>query len=261
MWCRRLTENTGCKKLPKNRHLDTIAQVCWAVSSQLRQVSTIGKKLVIQQYLFHMPSQYGELRPTNDWDLLASLGNPSRFQRVSCFGFVTVATSLNRSQPNFARCLAVSWTGALYVHFRGLLPVTEFCYVQNSLCVQVLRFPVLAALLHGSRAVGVRQTLWLWAEGATYLAGRPSRWALADILVVKVMIMLLLLVVVCSCASVCLLFLETVEHSQSFLWWIAPSDWYVPYCQLFHQCEVQVCYLWRILFKFIQSTRVTGKNL
>jgi len=33
-----------------------------------------------------------------------------------------------------------------YVHFGGFCPLTEFCYVQNSLCVQVLRSPVLAAL-------------------------------------------------------------------------------------------------------------------
>jgi len=31
--------------------------------------------------------------------------------------------------------------------------------VQNSLCVQVLRSSILAALLHGTRAVGVSQTL------------------------------------------------------------------------------------------------------
>jgi len=40
-------ENTGLKK------------------SQPRHVSTIGKKLVKQQYLPHMSSQYGELQPTN----------------------------------------------------------------------------------------------------------------------------------------------------------------------------------------------------
>jgi len=45
------------------------------------------------------------------------------------------------------------------VHFWGSCQLTEFCQVQNSLCVQVLRYPILAALLHGSRAVGVKQTL------------------------------------------------------------------------------------------------------
>ena len=38
----------------KNRHLGTIAQLCRAIPSQLRHVSTIGKKLVNQQYLLHM---------------------------------------------------------------------------------------------------------------------------------------------------------------------------------------------------------------
>jgi len=50
------------------------------------------------------------------------MGHPSEFQRVSRLGFITAATSLNGSQPNFARCLAVSWAGTLYVHFRELLP-------------------------------------------------------------------------------------------------------------------------------------------
>jgi len=40
---------------PKNRHLGIIAQICRAISSQLRHVLTIGKKLVKQQYLPHMP--------------------------------------------------------------------------------------------------------------------------------------------------------------------------------------------------------------
>jgi len=53
------------QKIAKNRHLRTIAQLCWAMSSQLTHVLTIGKKLVKQQYPFHMFPQYAELRPTN----------------------------------------------------------------------------------------------------------------------------------------------------------------------------------------------------
>jgi len=47
--------------------------------------------------------------------------------------------------------------------FWGSCPLTEFCQLQNSLCVQVLRSPIgplLAALLHGTRAAAVSQTLW-----------------------------------------------------------------------------------------------------
>jgi len=43
--------------------------------------------------------------------------------------------------------------------FRGSCPVAEFCHVQNSLCVQLLRSPVLAALLHDTEAVGVSESL------------------------------------------------------------------------------------------------------
>ena len=63
--CTRLAANAGPKKVAKNRHLGTIPQLCRAISSQLRHVSTIGKKLVKQQYLLYMSPQYGELRPTS----------------------------------------------------------------------------------------------------------------------------------------------------------------------------------------------------
>jgi len=43
--------------------------------------------------------------------------------------------------------------------FGSFCPLTEFCQVQTSLCVQVLRSLVLAALLHGTPAAGVSQTL------------------------------------------------------------------------------------------------------
>jgi len=47
---------------------------------------------------------------------------------------------------------------------------------------------VLAALLHGTLVVGISQTLRCWTEGATYiLAGRPSHWAYAHILVISVL--------------------------------------------------------------------------
>jgi len=42
--CTRLAENTGRKNDAKNRHLGTIPQLCWAISLQLRHISTIGKK-------------------------------------------------------------------------------------------------------------------------------------------------------------------------------------------------------------------------
>ena len=55
----------GSLKIQDAKNLGTIPQLCQAISSQLRHVSTIGKKVVKQQYLLHMCSQYGELPPTS----------------------------------------------------------------------------------------------------------------------------------------------------------------------------------------------------
>jgi len=85
------------QKVAKNRHL---AQLCRAISSQLRHVSTIGK-LVKHHYVLHMSTQYGELRPTNGWDPSGSFRHPCKFQRVSRLGSVTARHSSGR-QPDFA---------------------------------------------------------------------------------------------------------------------------------------------------------------
>ena len=58
------------------------------------------------------------------------------FQRLLRLGFITTATSLNGSQPNFSQCLALTWAGRLYIYiFGGRCSVTEFCQVENSHCV------------------------------------------------------------------------------------------------------------------------------
>ena len=61
-------------------HLLTIAQVSRAISSQLRHLSTIRKKLTKQQYVLQMSSQYGELRPTSEIGLVF-WGTPANFNR------------------------------------------------------------------------------------------------------------------------------------------------------------------------------------
>ena len=193
MCCMRLTGNTGCKHDAKNYHLRRIAQLCSAISSQLRHVSTIEKKIIKQQYLLQMSLQYGKLRPTNGWNWVVSFGHPSEFQRVLRLGFVTAATSLTGGHPNFARYLAMSCVVTLYMYILGgSCPLTDFWHVQNLLCIQVLRSPVLAVSLHGTPAVDVSQTLghaprnWvreLLQRCHLYSPGRPSRWASAHILV------------------------------------------------------------------------------
>jgi len=58
MW---LAENTGRKKVAKNRHLGTIAQLCQAIATKAR-IDNRKKKLVKQQYVLHMsPMNFGLL--------------------------------------------------------------------------------------------------------------------------------------------------------------------------------------------------------
>jgi len=80
------------------------------------------KKLVKQQCLPHMSSQYGELQPTNGWDRFVSLGHPSKFQQVSRLGVITAPTLLTGGQPNFARYLGRLMGSTLYIHFGGSCP-------------------------------------------------------------------------------------------------------------------------------------------
>ena len=57
-----------------------------------------------------------------------------------------------------------------YVYiFEGSCPLTEFCSVQYSLYVQVLRSPIFPVLVHGTRVVGVSETVWRSAAGAIYI--------------------------------------------------------------------------------------------
>jgi len=84
---------------------------------------------------------------------------------------------------------------AMFIFFGGSSPLTKFCPVQNSLYVQVLRSPMLAAILHGIPAAGVSRTLrrGIYIQGMElrnfrrgchlYSVGRSSRWASAHIVV------------------------------------------------------------------------------
>jgi len=106
------------------------------------------KKLVKQPYLLRMFSQYGKLRPIRGWDRFTSLGHPSKFQRVSRVGFVTAPTcSTEVNQTLHDVWLSHGLVQYIYI-FAGSCPLTEYYQVQNSLCVQVLRSPILAVLAY-----------------------------------------------------------------------------------------------------------------
>jgi len=68
----------------------TITQLCRAISSQLRHLSTIRKKLVKQQYLLHMSPQYGELGVLTAEIVSLVWGTPANFR-----GFRVLAALLH----------------------------------------------------------------------------------------------------------------------------------------------------------------------
>ena len=57
--------------MQKNRHLSTIAQLCRAISSQLRHVSTIGKKNLLSRNISstcpYSMVNFGSLTAEIDW--------------------------------------------------------------------------------------------------------------------------------------------------------------------------------------------------
>jgi len=128
--CTWLAENTGRKTVAKNRHLGTITQVCRVISSQIRHISLIGKKLAKQQYLLNISPQYDELRPTSGWDQSGSLGTRCKFQQFSRLGSVTARHCSSGRQPNFP---ALNWGRHLYSAGRpsrwALAHISSFTYV------------------------------------------------------------------------------------------------------------------------------------
>jgi len=187
-----LAGNAGPKNSPKIA-ICTITQLCRAISSQLRHISTIRKKLVNQQYLLQISTQYGELWPTNGWDWFVGLGRSSIFQRVSRLGFVIAAMSFTGGQPHFARCLIVIRSSILYVHFSwAFAPWRNFTkcklHVASKSCIHVYwqRYCIALDQWASAKLCGVVQGMELqnFCRGRhLYSAGRPSRWASAHILV------------------------------------------------------------------------------
>jgi len=167
----------------KNRCLGTIAQFR-AISLQLRHLSTIGKKLLSSNISSTCPHN------TVNFSLLAAeivslaWGTPANFN-----GFRVLASLLQRRRSTEAnQTLHNVWplpglVDYIYI-FGGCCSVTEFCQVQNSLCVlQVLRSPIGSVTAPQSSSGREPKFAALSTGCHLYLAGRPLGWAMTHILV------------------------------------------------------------------------------
>jgi len=206
MYCTRLAGNAGCKNSPKNRRLGTIAQLCRAISSQLRHVSTIEKKFIKQQYLLHMFSQYGELRPTIAAEIVSLVWAPQLISTAFASWLRYCSDVAQRKPTKFAWCLAVSWAGTLHIHFQGFLPRYEISPGAKF----TLHPPSPALSYFGSVTArhlsnGREPNFAALSTGRhLYSAGRPSRWALTHILVL-----------VCFCTFCCVVVVSLIISTTS----------------------------------------------
>jgi len=173
MCCTRLAENTGRKNYTK-----IAIRVPWH--------NFVG--LYLRNYGMYRQSEKCLLNPYNmvNFGLLTAeicwrvLGTPANFNRFHVLASLyTAPTSLNGGQLNFARCLAVSCAGILYIHFggscpppsNGILPAAKFTLRPS------LVFAYIGSVLYGTRGLGVSQfAAWYkewnygtFAEGAIYI--------------------------------------------------------------------------------------------
>jgi len=88
MCCTRIAGNTGRTKMMQ-KNLRIIAQLCRTISSQLRHVSTIGKKLVKRQYLPTCPYNMVNFGPLAAENVSLVWGTPANFN-----GFCVLAALL-----------------------------------------------------------------------------------------------------------------------------------------------------------------------
>jgi len=152
------------KNCQKICHLRTITQFCRAISSQLRHVFTIGKKLLNSNTSSTCPCNMVNVGP-----LTAEIGSLVWGTPANFYGFRFLASLLHHClSTEVSQTLHDVWPSPGLVHFiyisRGSCLVTEFWQVQNSPYVQIVR-----STLHGTRAVAVIQTLQRSAEVATYI--------------------------------------------------------------------------------------------
>jgi len=128
MCCTQLAENTGSKKSPKIRHLRTITGCIFATKAC---IDNRRKKLVKQQYLFHMSAQFANFGPLTA-EIVAVWGTAANFN-----GFRVLPSLLQRRcSPEANQTLHDVWPSPALVHYMyifgwscppdGILPGAKF---------------------------------------------------------------------------------------------------------------------------------------
>ena len=144
------------KKSPSAYHRTTLSGNIFATEACIDS----RKKLVKQRYCLHMSSQYGNFGPLTTEFGWRVWGTPANFNGFRVWLYYCSDVTQRRPTKLYTMFGRLLGWYTMYTFFGGFSPLAEFCQVQTSLCVKVLRSPILAALLHSTRPVGISQTLW-----------------------------------------------------------------------------------------------------
>jgi len=187
---------TWHKKSSKIRNLGTIAQVCRAISLQVRHVSTVRKNILSRNTFLTSPYNMVSFGPLTAEIILLVWGTPANFN-----GFRVLASLLQRCRsPEANQTVYNVWPSpglVHHIHFRGLLPRALAAWWNFARCNIHFTFKSCILLYwhitawHSSSGhqpnCGIVHgvELWNFCRGChLYSAGRPSRWASAHILAV-----------------------------------------------------------------------------
>jgi len=122
MCCTRVAENTERKNYAKNRHLLTITQLCRAVSSQLRHISTIRKTSLngnISSICLHNMVNFGPVTAEIRWRVWGTSANFNGFRVLASLLQRRRSPEANQTLQNV---LPSPGLVTLYILFQGLLP-------------------------------------------------------------------------------------------------------------------------------------------
>ena len=165
--CTRLAESIGRKTIVKNspsgHHRTTLSDYIFTTKTHIDN----RKKLVKQRYLPTCPHNMANVSPLAAEISSLVWGTPADF-----IGFRVLASLLQRRRSTEAnQTLHDVWPSPGLLHYIYIFGGP--CPLQNSLCVQVLRSPILAALVHDTRVMASAK-LWGLEQRAPPIFGRAA---------------------------------------------------------------------------------------
>jgi len=137
MCCTQLAGNTGRKNSPSGNHRTTLSGCIFATKSCIDYQEKNLLNSSISSTFPHNMANTGPLMASICSGVWGTRVNFNRFLRLA---LVTAAMSLTGGQPNFARCLAVSWVGTLYTFSAALAPWRNFAWCKSCVLLYWQRY-------------------------------------------------------------------------------------------------------------------------